>query len=155
MNVVNSTLAQVETIVRRALSEDIGDGDVTTQCTVPSDARLNGQFMAKEPGVVAGLEVVGLTFSTLDERVQFAPLVADGERVEAGCVIGTVSGPGQALLSGERAALNFLLLTISVAVSGLTSGDRLPSTVYMLWEKSRARGSTELTGWEVPPCWRG
>jgi nicotinate-nucleotide pyrophosphorylase (carboxylating) len=105
---VNSTLAQVETIVRRALSEDIGDGDVTTQCTVPSDARLKGQLIAKEPGVVAGLEVVGLAFSILDERVQFAPLVADGERVKAGYVIGTVSGPGQALLSGERVALNFL-----------------------------------------------
>jgi nicotinate-nucleotide pyrophosphorylase (carboxylating) len=106
--VVNNALAQVGTVVRRALSEDIGDGDVTTQCTVPADATLNGRFIAKESGVVAGLEVVGLTFSILDEQVQFAPHVADGEQVEAGCVIGTISGPGRALLSGERVALNFL-----------------------------------------------
>jgi nicotinate-nucleotide pyrophosphorylase (carboxylating) len=106
--VVNNTLAQVETIVRRALSEDIGDGDVTTRCIVPRDATLNGQFIAKESGVVAGLEVVGLTFSILDEQVQFTPHVADGEQVGVGCVIGTINGPGQALLSGERVALNFL-----------------------------------------------
>jgi nicotinate-nucleotide pyrophosphorylase (carboxylating) len=106
--VVNNALAQVGTVVRRALSEDIGEGDVTTQCTVPADATLNGRFIAKESGVVAGLEVVGLTFSILDEQVQFAPHVADGEQVEAGCVIGTISGPGRALLSGERVALNFL-----------------------------------------------
>jgi len=105
---INNSLAQVKTVVQRALSEDIGDGDVTTQCIVPADAMLKGQFIAKETGVVAGLEVVKLTFSLIDTYVQFTPHVADGEQVIAGSIIATINGPGYALLSGERVALNFL-----------------------------------------------
>jgi len=108
MKVTSDSLAQVRAVVRNALNEDIGDGDVTTQCVVPSTASLNGQFMAKEAGVVAGLEVVRLAFSLVDERAQLDPYVADGGQVEVGQVIAGVSGPGQALLTGERVALNFL-----------------------------------------------
>lgn len=99
---------QAEAIVRRALTEDVGDGDVTSQCIVPPDATLSGQFIAKQVGVVAGLEVVALTFSVLNENVQFNPHIADGDQVEMGQVIATICGPGRALLSGERVALNFL-----------------------------------------------
>jgi nicotinate-nucleotide pyrophosphorylase (carboxylating) len=99
---------QIEAIVRRALDEDMGDGDVTTDCTLSPTAILRGQLMAKEAGIVAGLEVVRLTFFLLDERVEFTPHVADGDPVEIGTVIATLSGPGRALLSGERVALNFL-----------------------------------------------
>lgn len=99
---------QIEAIVRRALDEDMGDGDVTTDCTLSPTAILKGQFMAKEAGIVAGLEVVRLTFFLLDERVELTPHVADGDPVEVGTVIATLGGPGRALLSGERVALNFL-----------------------------------------------
>ncbi|MFQ5596257.1 MAG: carboxylating nicotinate-nucleotide diphosphorylase, partial [Anaerolineae bacterium] len=95
-------------IIQRALDEDIGDGDVTTLCTVPPEATLDGEFVAKEAGVIAGLEVARLTFSLVDDRVQFTSRVADGDQVVAGQVIAEVSGPGRALLSGERVALNFL-----------------------------------------------
>lgn len=101
-------LNQVKPIVSRALAEDIGEGDVTTLCTVPLEASLEGQFMAKEAGVVAGLAVAQLTFALVDERVQFTPCVRDGDYVEPGQVLATVRGPGRALLSGERVALNFL-----------------------------------------------
>ena len=86
---VRDMLSEEKAIIRRALSEDIGDGDVTSQCIVPPDAALNGQFIAKEAGVVAGLEVVRLTFSLGDEHVQLAPHVTDGDQVEAGQVIVT------------------------------------------------------------------
>lgn len=101
-------LSQVGTIIRRALEEDIGDGDVTTLCTVPAEAIVNGRLIAKQAGVVAGLEVAKLTFSLVDKRVQFTSWVADGDLVEAGSIIAEISGPGRALLSGERVALNFL-----------------------------------------------
>jgi nicotinate-nucleotide pyrophosphorylase (carboxylating) len=104
----NDILLQIKPIIQNALAEDIGDGDVTTDCIVAPEARLKGQFIAKAAGIVAGLEVVRLTFSLIDERVQFTPRVADGDQVEAGTIIATVSGPGQALLSGERVALNLL-----------------------------------------------
>lgn len=95
-------------IIRRALEEDIGDGDVTTLCTVPTDAAYEGRFLAKASGVIAGLDVVALTFQLLDEHVEVVPLVADGSFVERGTVIATASGPGYALLSGERTTLNLL-----------------------------------------------
>ncbi|MBX3002241.1 MAG: carboxylating nicotinate-nucleotide diphosphorylase [Caldilineaceae bacterium] len=95
-------------IVRRALEEDIGDGDVTTRCTVAADAIYRGRFLAKAGGVIAGLDVVTLTFQLLDGRVEVLPLVAEGSLVERGTVIATASGPGHALLSGERTALNLL-----------------------------------------------
>ena len=102
------TLTQVKSIVRRALKEDIGEGDVTSRCTVPPRALLTGRFIAKEAGIVAGLEVARLTFSLLDERVELTSHVADGNPATVGKVIATVSGPGRALLGGERVALNFL-----------------------------------------------
>ncbi len=98
----------LQAIIRRALEEDIGDGDVTTHCTVPADATYEGRFIAKAAGVIAGLEVARRTFQTLDPGVRFDARVADGTAVEPGAVIATVHGPGRALLSGERVALNFL-----------------------------------------------
>src|SRR3989338_4911764 len=95
-------------LVRRALEEDLGDGDVTTLCTVPAEAVLSGHCIAKQAGVVAGLEVARLTFALLDESVRFAARVGDGEPVAAGCVLAEVRGSGRALLSGERTALNLL-----------------------------------------------
>ena len=99
---------EIKASILRALQEDIGDGDVTTLCTIPADASLEGIFLAKEDGVVAGLAVVTLTFTLIDERVRIMPTVADGEWVTEGTEIASVSGPVRAILSGERVALNFL-----------------------------------------------
>ena len=69
------TREQLQPIIQRALDEDVGpaglnDGDVTTLCTIPADATLEGRFIAKADGVIAGLEVARLTFALIDERVQ-------------------------------------------------------------------------------------
>ena len=96
----------IDQIIRNALAEDIGDGDVTTLNTVPETALLSGVFLAKEVGVVAGLEVVRRVFHQVDPRVVFTPLAADGDRIELRQIIGTVDGPGRAILTGERVALN-------------------------------------------------
>jgi nicotinate-nucleotide pyrophosphorylase (carboxylating) len=101
-------LAQIEPSVRHALEEDIGDGDITTHSTVPPTMMLTGRLRAKADGVIAGLAVARLTFRLLEERVEFTPHLADGQTVTAGQVIATLNGPGRALLSGERVALNFL-----------------------------------------------
>ncbi len=105
---------QMATVIQRALEEDVGDGDVTTLCTVAAAASYEGKLIAKASGVVAGLEVTQLTFDLVallhghQDAVTFAAQVADGERVERGAVIATVHGPGQVLLTAERTALNFL-----------------------------------------------
>jgi nicotinate-nucleotide pyrophosphorylase (carboxylating) len=81
---------------------------VTTDCTISPDAFHRGSLIAKGSGVIAGLQVAELAFSLVDERVRFAPRVADGVRVEAKDLIAEVSGPARSILSSERVALNFL-----------------------------------------------
>jgi nicotinate-nucleotide pyrophosphorylase (carboxylating) len=95
-------------IVRRALEEDVGGGDVTTLVTVPADQRARGVFLVKASAVVAGLDVAVETFRQLEPGIQARFTTADGERCEAGVEIGEVIGLARTLLVGERTALNFL-----------------------------------------------
>ena len=91
-----------------ALKEDIGTGDVTTDCCVPVSAVSNGVFKAKEPGVVCGLGVLSRVFALLDESIRVTPIVKDGDCVETGDVVAEISGPSRSILTGERTALNLL-----------------------------------------------
>ena len=94
--------------IRNALAEDIGAGDVTTNSIVPPDARMSGRIIAKQAGVVAGLDVAAATFRLLERGVEFLPRVEEGASVENRQVLADLSGPARALLTGERTALNFL-----------------------------------------------
>lgn len=98
----------LDTVIRAALAEDVGDGDVTTLNTIPADCQYTGDFLVKEPGVIAGLPVARRVFALLDPTVVFQPLVEDGAQARRGDIIAVVTGPGQAILSGERVALNFM-----------------------------------------------
>jgi nicotinate-nucleotide pyrophosphorylase (carboxylating) len=95
-------------LVRRALAEDLGSGDVTTLAIVPPEAVAEATLLAKGTCVVAGLDVVREVFTQLDARVQMQVSKHDGELCHAEDVIGRVTGPAAALLSAERTALNFL-----------------------------------------------
>ena len=99
---------EVGRIIRRALAEDIGAGDVTSSWTLPEGLALRGKLIAKAPGVVAGLEVAGRVFAAVDKRVRFSALVADGSTVTRGMLLATVQGPARSILSAERVALNLL-----------------------------------------------
>ena len=99
---------QIDAIIRNALAEDIGSGDVTTLNTVPADAILRGTLLVKADGVVAGLAVFQRVFKLVDARVEIDLQVADGVPVHRGQIIATIDGPGQAILTGERLALNIL-----------------------------------------------
>jgi len=99
---------KVGRIIRRALAEDIGSGDVTSSWTLPEGLALRGKLIAKAPGVVAGLEVAGRVFAAVDKRVCFSALVADGSTVTVGMLLATVQGPARSILSAERVALNLL-----------------------------------------------
>jgi len=94
--------------IRNALAEDIGSGDVTTNSIVPPDARMSGRIIAKQAGVIAGLDVAAATFSLLDRGVKFLPHIEEGKCVENRQVLADLSGAARALLTGERTALNFL-----------------------------------------------
>jgi nicotinate-nucleotide pyrophosphorylase (carboxylating) len=99
---------RVEQSIRRALDEDIGAGDATTDSIIPADASLRGQIVAKQSGVVAGLEVARRVFLQLSEQVNFEVKVEEGAQVEKRTVLVDLYGPARALLTGERTALNFL-----------------------------------------------
>ena len=99
---------EVERILKSALAEDVGSGDVTSLSTVPPGRTISGRYIAKEDGVLCGLEVVARAFALLDASIAFTALAADGDRVRKGDVIATVSGDARAILMGERVGLNLL-----------------------------------------------
>ena len=101
-------------LVRRALAEDVGDGDVTTQATVPESARAEALITQKAPGVVFGLQVAEATFRELDPAIEIERLCREGDWRERGEVM-RVSGSARAILTGERTALNFLQRLSGVA----------------------------------------
>lgn len=105
----------IRAFLTAALAEDIGDGDVTGNSCIPADAVATLVMNAREPLVVAGLVHLPLLFSLVDDRVQVTLHVADGDRVEAGGKIATLTGPARALLAGERTALNLVQQLSGVA----------------------------------------
>ena len=143
-------LSQIEPIILGALGEDIGDGDVTTLCTVPPEALLTGRFRAKKGGVIAGLALARLTFALVDERVEFTPQVADGDWVTSGQILATINGPGRALLSGERVALNFLQRMSGIATMTRRFVDAVQATsATILDTRKTAPGLRLLDKWAV------
>jgi len=105
--VARYTLVNQLSIIR-ALEEDIGPGDVTTNTIVPADASLRGRIIAKQDGVVAGLEIAKQVMLALSQQVTFVAEVQDGSKVTRGTVLANLDGSARALLTGERTALNFL-----------------------------------------------
>ena len=105
------------TIVQLALEEDIGSGDVTTMSILAATVRLSGRILSKEEGVVAGLDVARSVFRAVDEETLFTLKVDDGDLVGNGTTLATVTGPGAAILSAERVALNFLQRMSGIATT--------------------------------------
>ena len=106
---MNSELPlEISHCIRRALEEDTGTGDVTTDTIVPADASLHGRIVAKQDGVVAGLFVAEQVMLALSDQIKLVANVPDGSRVSRATVLADVEGPARALLTGERTALNFL-----------------------------------------------
>jgi nicotinate-nucleotide pyrophosphorylase (carboxylating) len=101
--------------VRRALAEDFGWGDVTTEATVTADARGRGTFLAKASCVVAGLDIAAEVFRQLDPAMTITVHHGDGSGCEPGTVIAVVDGLARPLLTAERTALNYLLRLSGIA----------------------------------------
>jgi nicotinate-nucleotide pyrophosphorylase (carboxylating) len=107
--------ANLRLMVRPALVEDLGAGDLTTETLIPADWAMTAELRSREDAVVAGMGVVRAIFAELDPRVQVTALAAEGQAVRAGSVIGELSGPARAILIGERTALNYLQRLCGVA----------------------------------------
>jgi nicotinate-nucleotide pyrophosphorylase (carboxylating) len=116
LNAVSSTLdASADELVRAALEEDIGRGDVTTAATVPEGSRARALITQKAPGVIYGLDAAEGVFRALEPDALFERLVAEGQWRDDGGPVISIEGRARALLSGERTALNFLAHLSGVA----------------------------------------
>lgn len=98
----------MEELIDRALTEDIGAGDVTAAAVVPAGARARARIVQKGEGAVAGLEVAQAVFRRLEPELRWRAHVAEGEWGPAGRLVAEVAGPAGPILAGERVALNFL-----------------------------------------------
>jgi nicotinate-nucleotide pyrophosphorylase (carboxylating) len=108
-------LIAVDTIVRNALVEDLGKGDLTTRLTVAKDIRARAQIAAKEPAIVAGLPLLHKVCAAVGGGIDVAEVVADGARVTVGDILAGLVGPAHRLLAAERVMLNFLQHLCGVA----------------------------------------
>ena len=106
--------AEIEANARRALSEDIGSGDITAQL-IPAERLAHARVITRDAAVICGSAWVDAVFRQLDPRVAVHWQVADGERVAPNQTLFSLEGPARALLSGERSALNFLQTLSAVA----------------------------------------
>ena len=104
----NKISPEIISIIKTALKEDIGDGDITTNSIVSPESLMKGEIIAKQTGTIAGLEIAELVFHQLSEQIQFSPKVKDGAQVKKHSVLAEINGPAWAVLTGERTSLNFL-----------------------------------------------
>jgi len=106
---INPNLSpEILDVIRCALVEDIGSGDATTNSIIPAEADMHGQIIAKQAGIIAGLDVVQAVYLLVDAGVEFYPQTDEGVEVMNRQVLALVSGRTRSLLTAERTALNFL-----------------------------------------------
>ncbi len=105
----------VRNLIRVALREDIGRGDITTRLCIPEEARCRGKMVARENGVVAGLWLLPLLFRALDPKVRVRIVARDGRRVRKNRLLATFEGPARSILTAERVALNFIMHLSGIA----------------------------------------
>jgi len=106
---------KLDIIVRHALVEDIGKGDITTQLTIPEDKKIKAVMTVNEDCVICGLEAAERTFVTVDGNTRFIKQVKEGQQIKSGKVVARVEGRARSILAAERVALNFLSMLSGVA----------------------------------------
>ena len=103
-----SGFQKIQEIVKIALEEDLGKGDITSELIIPEKQKGMGFIIAKEKGIIAGLEVAKSVFKQVDPGLVFKPLVSDGDKVRPNQKVALIRGKAKSILAGERTALNFL-----------------------------------------------
>jgi nicotinate-nucleotide pyrophosphorylase (carboxylating) len=98
----------LQDVVRRALEEDLGSGDVTSELTLDPQSESEGIILAREEGVLAGMPAAEQVFLQVEPRVVVTSMIGEGEPFKSGEIIAQIAGPTAGILAGERVALNFL-----------------------------------------------
>lgn len=102
-------------LIRTALEEDCGNGDITTISTIPADAVAHGRYIAKEDGVLCGMEIVRAVFDELDPTIKLTVNFKEGQHFAKGDILAEVEGDARSVLTGERVGLNLLQHMSSIA----------------------------------------
>ena len=119
---------EIERLIDAALAEDLGPGDITTECVIAADARLCADMHAREDLVVAGIDIAAATFRRLAPDCDIDIRTPDGTRAAAGTVLAHLEGPARGLLSAERTALNILQHLSGIATCTRAYVDRIEGT---------------------------
>ena len=143
-------IKQVEHIVALALREDIGRGDITTKAIYSGKEYAEAEFLAKQDGIVAGLELAAFIFAQLDDRIVFETHLVDGDRVKRGQLLASAKGPANVLLTGERTVLNFMQRMSGVATKTRSFVDAIAHTsTKILDTRKTVPGHRYLDKWAV------
>jgi len=104
-------------LIEQAIAEDLGDGDHTSQATIPLDARGKMKLLAKEDGIIAGVEIARLVFQKIDPEISMEVLIKDGAPIQKGDIVFFVSGRCRSMLIAERTMLNYLQRMSGIATA--------------------------------------
>ncbi len=137
-------------LIDRALREDVGAGDVTTQATVTASTKAEAHFVAKEDGILAGMYVAERIMHRIDDSLSFSWTRRDGESIYRGTSFGTVRGEAAAILTGERLALNVMQRMSGIATTTMRFVDAVRGhTAKILDTRKTAPGLRILDKWAV------
>jgi nicotinate-nucleotide pyrophosphorylase (carboxylating) len=129
MSIPSLLRVMIEPVVRAALLEDLGRaGDLTTDAIVPAEAGARTALVARQAGVVAGLDFAATAFRLIDPAIEVVVALPDGHRLRPGDLIATISGPARGILTAERTALNFLCHLSGVASATRGIADAIAGT---------------------------
>lgn len=149
MQAVIHLIKDYSDIVRAALEEDVGRGDITTNAVIPSGMKAGAVIRAGEDMVVCGLDVAENVFRSLDRNVVFRKLVKDGQKVRKGAALAEVKGNAGALLTGERTALNFLQRLSGIATLTRRFAGKVGKGVRLLDTRKTTPGMRSLEKYAV------
>jgi len=125
---MNTQFLGLDDLIICTLQEDIGTGDVTTNCCVKPEEVSKGFFIAKENGVVCGLDVAARVFYLLDPSVKFIPKVPDGYHAKSGGLLAEIEGSSRSILTGERTCLNLIQHMSGVATRTASAVSEISGT---------------------------
>ena len=143
-------IIRLDDFLKSALYEDVGTGDITTEATIPEDARIEGRYVAKDDGIICGTEVCRRVFDLVGGDVITEFYKKDGDAVKRGDIIGKVAGNARSVLTGERLGLNIMQHLSGIATKTKYYVDAVAGTGAMIADTRKATpGMRELEKYAV------
>lgn len=142
--------AEIDALIKRAIEEDLGDGDHTSLACIPSDAQGKAKLIVKGKGILAGIELAKKVFHQIDPELKIETLIEDGTMVEPGNIAFYVSGSTRSILAAERTVLNFMQRMSGIATSTHTMTQAMESkSCKLLDTRKTTPGMRIVEKWAV------